>query len=63
MIHEFLAEHELVVAGVVFTNGRLKWQTLMALGSSHHWDDDEEEIQAASKVGIGTTLVPMPLWD
>jgi hypothetical protein len=63
VIHEFLAEHELQVAGVHFTSGNLKWQTLMQLGSTHHWDDDEDEIFAASKVGIGTTLVACPLWD
>jgi len=33
---------------------------LLDLGVSHHWDDDQEEVDAAIEAGIGATKVPVP---
>ena len=55
-VQEFLDEHGIKVSGVFFTDGKLKVQKLLELGSSLHHDDDPEEIAAAEEAGIETVI-------
>ena len=56
-VQEYIEEHGLPVEQVVFTNGDLKAQHLLRLRSDLHFDDDEEELAEANKVGIKTIRV------
>ena len=44
-VQRFLERHGLRPERVVFTNGRPKAPTLVALGSVLHFDDDEDEAE------------------
>ena len=44
---------------VYYTFGDLKADKLLELGVSKHWDDDEEEVEAAEAAGIEAVLVPV----
>ena len=55
-VQEFLDEHGIKVDGVYFTNGQLKVEKLLELGTSLHHDDDPEEIDAAEKAEIQTVI-------
>ena len=50
MVQEFLDEHDIVVDGIYFTNGRLKAKTLITVGSSIHYDDDLHEVAEIRKI-------------
>ena len=47
----------LPVEEIYYTNGDLKADKMKKLGVSKHWDDDEEEVMAAERVGIEAELV------
>ena len=55
---ELVADMNLPVKSVHYTNGDLKAETLLSLGVIEHWDDDEEEIAAAEEAGIKANFVP-----
>ena len=55
---ELVADMNLPVKSVHYTNGDLKAETLLSLGVIEHWDDDEEEIAAAKEAGIKANFVP-----
>ena len=55
---EGIVEFELPVEEVYYTHGDFKADKLVELGVSKHWDDDEEEVEAAEKAGIEAVLVP-----
>jgi len=61
-VKQFLDEHGLKVDGIYFTNGALKVEKLLELGTSIHHDDDPEEIRAAKQSGI-ITVVSDPYGD
>jgi len=62
-VHTFLATHKLKVAGVRFTAGVLKVDTLLDLGVTLHHDDDPEEL-AHLPDSIESVLAPIhPSWD
>lgn len=56
-VKDWLEEENVEVDGVYFTEGGLKAQTLLELGSILHYDDDPEEIYAAEHAGIPTVFV------
>ena len=53
-----VADLNLPVKSIHYTNGDLKAETLLSLGVIEHWDDDEDEIAAAQEAGIKANLVP-----
>lgn len=55
---ELIAEFNLPIEEVYYTNGNLKVEKLLELGVSKHWDDDENEVAAAKEAGIEATFVP-----
>ena len=55
---ELVADMNLPVKSIHYTNGDLKAETLLSLGVIEHWDDDEEEIAAAKEAGIKANFVP-----
>ena len=55
---ELVADLNLPVKSIHYTNGDLKAETLLSLGVIEHWDDDEDEIAAAQEAGIKANLVP-----
>jgi hypothetical protein len=55
---DLVADLNLPVKSIHYTNGDLKAETLLSLGVIEHWDDDEEEIAAAKEAGIKANLVP-----
>ena len=55
---ELVADLNLPVKSIHYTNGDLKAETLLSLGVIEHWDDDEEEIAAAKEAGIKANFVP-----
>ena len=55
---ELVADLNLPVKSIHYTNGDLKAETLLSLGVIEHWDDDEEEIAAAQEAGIKANFVP-----
>jgi len=57
---ELVADLNLPVEIIEYTRGNLKTQKLLDLDVSHHWDDDQEEVDAAIEAGIGATKVPVP---
>lgn len=58
----FVADHNLPVAQVVFTEGQPKAPFLTALGVGKHFDDDGDELAALS-TSIQGVLVPLhPSW-
>ena len=56
---EAIEEFGLPVDEVYYTFGDLKADKLLELGVSKHWDDDEEEVEAAEAAGIEAILVPV----
>ena len=52
-----------LAADPIYTNGKLKAQTLLGLGSQLHFDDDPEELDACEEVGIKTKKIAVPYWD
>jgi len=56
-VKDWLLHEGVDVDGVFFTDGGLKAQTLLELGSILHYDDDAEEIYAAQDAGIPTVFV------
>lgn len=60
----FVAAHKLPVTAVHFTNGRDKVSTLVALGVSKHFDDDDFELNLLDGTGIESVLAPShPAWE
>jgi len=57
---ELVADLNLPVEIIEYTRGNLKTQMLLKLGVSHHWDDDQEEVDAAIEAGLRATKVPVP---
>ena len=55
---ELIAQETLPIEEVYYTGGNLKSDKLVELGVSKHWDDDEEEVEAARSAGVETVLVP-----
>lgn len=49
--------------GVRFTNGNLKADTLVKLGSVRHYDDDPEELAALPPEIKGVQAEPHPSWS
>jgi len=59
----FVALHGLPVDSIHFTDGEHKAETLVALGVSKHFDDDDDEL-ALLPEGIEGVLAPLhPDWD
>ena len=56
---EAIVEFELPIEEVYYTFGDFKADKLLELGISKHWDDDDEEIEAAKAAGIEAVLVPV----
>ena len=56
-VKDWMHQEGVEVDGVYFTEGGLKAQTLLELGSILHYDDDPEEIYAAEHAGIPTVFV------
>ena len=56
---ELIAEFNLPIDEVHYTQGNLKAEKLVELGVVKHWDDDEEEIYAARAAGLEAVLVPV----
>jgi len=56
---EAIIEFNLPVEEVYYTFGEFKAEKLLELGVSRHWDDDEEEVEAAEAAGIEAVLVPV----
>ena len=56
---EAIKEFNLPVEEVYYTFGDLKADKLLELGVSKHWDDDEDEVEAAVAAGIEAELVPV----
>jgi len=56
-IQEWLLDEGVCVDGVFFTEGFLKADVLLELGSVLHYDDNLDEIHAAESVGIPTVHV------
>jgi len=54
---ELIAEFDLPIEEVYYTDGNLKASKLTELGVSKHWDDDEDEVAAAEAAGIEGVLV------
>jgi hypothetical protein len=54
---EFVEQYKLPVDGIYYTNNELKVDTLKELGVQIHYDDDEEEIEAAKDGGINAVQV------
>jgi acid phosphatase class B len=50
------------LAGIHFTNGQYKKETLEKLGSSKHYDDDEDEIARMPDGCKGIKVEPHPSW-
>jgi acid phosphatase class B len=50
------------LAGVHFTDGQYKTETLQALGSKLHFDDDEDEIARVPAGCKGMKVDPHPSW-
>ena len=59
-VAEYLEKQNVVVDQIIFTNGNLKVDKLIELGSDLHFDDDEEELDAADKEGIKTVQIRNP---
>ena len=55
---ELIAQENLPIEEVYYTGGNLKSDKLVELGVSKHWDDDEEEVEAARSAGVEAVLVP-----
>ena len=55
---DLVADLNLPIKSIHYTNGDLKAETLLSLGVIEHWDDDEEEIAAAQEAGIKANPVP-----
>jgi hypothetical protein len=56
---EAIVEFGLPTEEVYYTFGDFKADKLVELGVSKHWDDDEEEVEAAEMAGIEAVLVPV----
>jgi FMN phosphatase YigB (HAD superfamily) len=56
---EAIIEFGLPVEEVHYTFSELKADKLVELGVIKHWDDDEEEVEAAAAAGIEAVLVPV----
>jgi FMN phosphatase YigB (HAD superfamily) len=54
---EAVQEFGLPVSEIYYTRGEIKVNKLIELGVSKHWDDDEDEVEAAREAGIEATLV------
>jgi len=63
-VRSFLRDHDLLdrVAGIHFTEGVVKTDTLRRVGSQMHFDDDDVELANLPESCEGV-LVPTPLWD
>jgi len=63
-VRPFLQEHRLLdrIAGIHFTDGVPKADTIKRLGSNKHFDDDDHEIDNLPKGCIGVHVLT-PLWD
>ena len=59
-VAEYLEKQNVVVDQIIFTNGNLKVDKLIELGSDLHFDDDEEELNAADEKGIKTVQIRNP---
>ena len=57
---ELIAKFDLPIEEIYYTSGNLKTKTLAALGVTHHWDDDKDEVEAALAAGLGVTKVDVP---
>ncbi|MAH51267.1 hypothetical protein CMI37_35950 [Candidatus Pacearchaeota archaeon] len=56
---EAIIEFGLPIEEVYYTYGDFKADKLVELGVIKHWDDDEEEVEAAEAAGIEAILVPV----
>jgi histidinol phosphatase-like enzyme len=56
---EAITEFDLPIEEIYYTYGDLKADKLTELGAVKHWDDDEEEVEAAEAAGIEAVLVPV----
>ena len=55
---ELIAQENLPIEEIYYTGGNLKSDKLVELGVYKHWDDDEEEVEAARSAGVEAVLVP-----
>ncbi len=56
-IVNFLEKYSLPISSIHCTEGELKGDTLLKLGSELHFDDDEKEAINNKKLGISTVIV------
>ena len=54
------ADKQINYDDIVFTDGDLKAETLVRVHSDFHFDDDEQELIAATNVGVPTYQVRNP---
>ena len=59
-VAEYLEKYGVEVDRVMFTDGDLKAETLAQINSDLHFDDDEEELNAADEKGIKTVQIRNP---
>ena len=59
-VAEYLEKYGVEVDRVMFTDGDLKAETLVQINSDLHFDDDEEELNAADEKGIKTVQIRNP---
>ena len=57
LINKFLSDNGLKAKDVFFTNGKLKTDIILSLGSTMHFDDDEEELEALTKVNPNIKVI------
>jgi FMN phosphatase YigB (HAD superfamily) len=59
-VAEYLEKYGIDVDRILFTDGDLKAETLVQINSDLHFDDDEEELNAADEKGIKTVQIRNP---
>ena len=59
-VAEYLEKYDIDVDRILFTDVNLKAETLVHINSDLHFDDDEEELNAADEKGIKTVQIRNP---
>ena len=62
-VADYLEKFNISVDDVIFTDGDLKAEKLVELGSDLHFDDDEEELKAANEKNIKTVQIRNPYYS
>lgn len=62
-VAEYLEKYNIEVDQILFTDGDLKAETLERINSELHFDDDEDELNAADEKGIKTVQIRNPYYS